>query len=422
MFVRRSSSFIQLKGSLKNPHLHWFVLLNDVVLPPANHSLHAAPPPPLSAAEQDPNRIDVFLSGSYYRGECYISQRLAILRATEREDALLIAFNVHWAQDERPKFGYASFRSPGAFYDAVLCRTPIEARCFYQTIRKYLSCSLHFDVDAKGQPGFDMEAFLMRFFEAISEECSAWNVEMDARVTPEWLWRNTLLLDASVNEDGKRVCGSCHGVTFLLVFHRNHVEMKNFMTRVKQRMGEPEELDCAIYSSWRSFRFFLGVKMTADPAERRQLRLAPYNRYENTPQSERELFLLSVIPQGNPVTVHPNADDMPPPVKKIKRRKSATPMPALESVGWLAHRLLSHVRSQWNNPRATLASDISLLPTGNAYCLDLSGIVYRWDGHTHQSQRSVYVVIYAVDDHFRLHWHCHGNPQCGPKVQTLEFL
>ena len=113
----------------------------------------------------------------------------------------------------------------------------------------------------------------------------------------------------------------------------NHVEMKNFMTSVKQRMGEPEELDCAIYSSWRSFRFFLGVKMTADPAERRQLRLAPYNRYENTPQSERELFLLSAVPQGNPVTVQPNADDMPPPVKKVKRRKRPAPMPALESVG-----------------------------------------------------------------------------------------
>ena len=195
------------------------------------------------------------------------------------EQSLLLGFDYQSQKKEGVSKGSVMIpQGARYFYRQVFSQLPRKARCFYQTIRHWVSCALFIDVDAE-DPDYDIKFLLQVLFEQLSERVGF--------ISAEHLWTQTFLLDSSENEWGERTCCSGHAVVYPLVFENTTPTMKHFMCSVKQELEckYPREdfpqlwtldkknkewkipLDVSVYSRARNFRLYGSAKMTADKAK-----------------------------------------------------------------------------------------------------------------------------------------------------------
>ncbi len=346
-------------------------------------------------------------------------------------DGLLIAFDVWWAthtplepgkKEKGPCKGFMAQPSAEWFYTNVQTKVPLEARAFYQVFDANRTCAWYFDIDA------DIVSFpIVEFLHALFEEMCHENQNL----TVEGLWRDTLLLDATCNIYGIPKKASCHGVCNTLIFNDNHTDMKEFATRVKQRLEQRSDnesfrirhksgkmiipLDLSVYSTYRCFRMYGNVKMTDKPEDRRPLIVASYNRCANMAPDELGLFLQSIIAQPNerPAVV---AAEMVP--SAAKRQKTTTRTTAtVSSSSQLENYLLSQLY-QWGNSNARVNQ---VKPANKSpECLYV-GFAYATDTPTHSHNTNTVFAIVDIPA-VTIHWNCHkGSTKCARWSQPLPM-
>jgi hypothetical protein len=344
----------------------------------------------------------------------------------------LVGFDVWWKSKTSPSKGYLPLPSPSFFYDCIQLRVRPASRTFYQVLLPNRNCAFYFDIDAH-DPKFDMQ----RFVGALFEEMAA---ELGNTTTSNQLWLQTLLLDASRNTQGVASKSSCHGICRTLFFDDNHTTMKAFARRVFARLEQRPDhaalrvwhnkskrwiipLDLSVYSRYRCFRLYGNLKLVAEPAERRPLVLAPYNRYAATPpDDERQLFLLSVIPQPELRPDDSSTTTAAAAAPSTKRHKPSSKSSSSSSSD-LSEFLLGRLQ-QWGNAEPSVsciepARVGTTWPASTLY-VSFAGATHAHD-HSHQSN-NVYAM---VEPHSLLvHWHCHagfGTSKCPPHREPLPI-
>jgi hypothetical protein len=212
----------------------------------------------------------------------------------------LIGFNVWWKNKPTSSMGFMSVQSMLWFHQFIQQPLSIEMRCFYQIIDPKKTCGFYFDIDID-DPNYNIPYFLQALFEEMSRELKeGWN---KPEVTPQYLWKSILLLDASNNTKG-----SCHGICQSeLMFKNNHQHMKMFAQNVLKRLEQRDDagklrvksngkipFDTKVYTPYRCFRMLGNVKMTPVLLKRRPLVLAEYNECKVV----EPFFLQTLVPQG----------------------------------------------------------------------------------------------------------------------------
>jgi hypothetical protein len=263
------------------------------------------------------------------------------------------------------------------------------------------TCELYFDVDVDGDGTYDLAGFIQLLFEAICQELK------DPNLTPEKMWLNTVLLDASSAEKQK---SSCHGICKCIVFPDNHESMKPFFRRVKNRLklGESCPLDISVYSKYRCFRMFRNSKIFQD----RPLQVAPYNRYHDMPSDPLDLFLLTLVDQNKEITYTPATA-----AASRKRRKTCGTtkenIPISESDPMLRY-LLTKLQ-KWGNPKAKISSVKPCRYDNSKRYISFSE-AHSASDHAH-TNNNLYAVL--CPRAMTVEWRCHKT-EC--KKKLLEYL
>ena len=320
------------------------------------------------------------------------------------------------------------------FFQHVHMVVPLEARAFYQVIRPELPCAWYFDVDGS-DPTFNMVTFLDAMFEEMAKELGNCGFE----IISETIWTTTLLTDASSNVAGNKRKASCHGTcpNGNIVFSDNHTTMKEFAHRLLYRLETRSDnaslrvldkktgtmvipLDVSVYGKHRCFRTTGSSKMSGDAAECRPLTLASYNRYPLESNDDDEaLYLLSLISQKHPVTVHVvNSHASNKKGKGIKRERrpstvaaapssSSSSSSVISSSPALESFLLSQARA-WGNPGASVSTVAPQNNSPNAGLYVAFSNATAASDHKHDSNN-----IYALVDltSLTIHWRCHQGSQ-----------
>ena len=320
------------------------------------------------------------------------------------------------------------------FFQHVQMVVPLEARAFYQVIRPELPCAWYFDVDGS-DPTFNMVRFLDAMFEEMAKELVG---NCGFEITSETIWTTTLLTDASSNVAGNKRKTSCHGTcpTGNIVFSDNRTTMKEFAHRLLYRLETRSDnaslrvldkktgtmvipLDVSVYDKHRCFRTTGSSKMSGDAAECRPLTLASYNRYPLDEKDDKEaLYLLSLISQTHPVTVHVvnsskshGSNKKGKGIKRERRPTVAAPSSSSSSVISSSPALESFLLGQaraWGNPDASVSTVAPQNNSPNAGLYVAFSNATAASDHKHDSNN-----IYALVDltSLTVHWRCHQGSQ-----------
>ncbi len=324
-----------------------------------------------------------------------------------------LAFDVWWFGKKDPSKGYLPLHSAGWFYQHLLLHLPPHTRTFNQIILPHRTCMFYFDLDTKNTK-LDIEYFL----QAVFEEMEA---EIEGKLTVQALWESTLLLDASCNWAGEFCKMSCHGISHKLKFRDNHTDMKQFATRIYKRLESRHDsreklqvfdkkknkwiipLDLSVYSHNRVFRLYGNIKMNPNPNQQRPLVLATYNRYSNTPTTDFEIFLLSIVPQPE---LNEGIVEITPTPKQTTVQKSQVVQPS----SMLEDYLLKHLVA-WGNTGPSVSA---IQPArGEKWAPGTLYVSFANATHAYNHQHNSNNVFAIVEPRtLRIYWHCHHTPKC----------
>jgi len=315
----------------------------------------------------------------------------------------LVGFDVWWKSKEKPSKGYVVQKSASSFFRELFLRVPEKCRTFNQVIISERTCELYFDVDVDGDGTYDLAGFIQLLFEAICAELK------DTNLTPEKLWLNTVLLDASSSEKQK---SSCHGICRCVVFPDNHESMKPFFRRVKTRLGLGEScpLDISVYSKYRCFRMFRNSKI----CQNRPLHVAPYNRYHDMPSDPLSLFLLTLVDQDKEVT-HLPASVAPSASRKRRKLARNRGENIRISEGDPMLRFLLTQLQKWGNPKAKISTVKPCRYDDSKTYISFSEAHVASD-HAH-TNNNLYAVLCPRT--MTVEWRCHKT-EC--KKKLVEYL
>jgi hypothetical protein len=364
---------------MKHPQLHWWI----------NHKFEGLQP---------------FLSG-HPRAKAF------------KVSNFIVAFDVHFRYCSKGTKGFVGLESPTWFYQNLMMKVALKERIFYQVIIPDISACFYFDIDAS-ELGFPMNDFIQAVFEEMAKEQSILNVEE--------LWRTTVLLDALCNVKGVPKKSSTHGICHGLIFSDNHTSMKAFAIRIKTRLeNRPDAarfrvmkkgelvipFDLAVYSRHQNFRFYGNSKLEPLDDERRPLIISPYNRFEGMPNTDLDIFLLTMIDQGKLVNIEIVIE---PEFKKP--RTSSIPEKEVPIHADLKSFLLDQLH-MWGNDRAYVSSaTLARNGTDGEIYVSFANATYA-ETHKHRSNNLFAIVNVKT---LLIKWHCHGH-KCKNEGQVLPM-
>lgn len=352
-----------------------------------------------------------------FEGLPYFLNNYPRKQALEKSN-FIVAFDVLFRGSEKATKGFVALESPLWFYENLMMKVSRKERIFYQVIMPDRPASFYFDIDA-ADPQFPIKDFIQALFEEMVKEQSI--------LTVEELWKKTVLLDALCNENGVAKKASTHGICHGLIFSENHISMKVFANRVRTRLeNRPDAkrflvtkkkgktvipFDLAVYSRYQNFRFYGNSKLEPIDSNRRPLVIAPYNRFEGMPNTDLDLFLLSMIGQGQQTNIDIVLE---PELKKIRTlsytEKEVAIHPDLKSF------LLEQLH-RWGNDGAYVSST-NLARKGNngEIYVSFANATIAQD-HKHRSNNLFAIVDLKI---LTIKWYCHGH-KCKNKGQTLPM-
>ena len=177
-----------------------------------------------------------------------------MLQAVERKYGQTKRFHMAW-QREKGKYCFATYESY-ILYTQALLKLPVDKRFGFETIRQDTPACLFLDVEWYGDE--DPEEYMGRLLKVICDEVE---VEYNVKTVPQICKGSRLTKDGNKN--------SFHIVVPGLIFSNIHGNaMKNFVIRIKKKMGEvnsdgtlqKDGIDTTVYTRKRNLRTILCSK------------------------------------------------------------------------------------------------------------------------------------------------------------------